>query len=292
VQAQARAAAAGRVDDGPTLLALPVEDDQAIPGLQAQNVDDVVRAPCVEAQAIPGEVGSDEQARRGGNHAGHQRLQRDWVRAIGRRISGAPYPSSMQVTLAVHPRAVIINPRSGWLKGVDRVPSPNRDPRPRGCKPDLIVVHGISLPPAEFGGAWIDRFFTNTLPADAHDYFATIAYMRVSAHVLIRRDGSLTQYVPFKDRAWHAGESLYCGRAACNDFSVGIELEGADDVPYEAAQYRALAALVRALKRAYPSLREAEVVGHSDIAPGRKTDPGPAFDWRRLRRELTAEETA
>jgi AmpD protein len=192
----------------------------------------------------------------------------------------------MNVTLAVWLTAVIINARTGWLKGVNRIRSPNRDPRPRDCELDLIVLHGISLPPAEFGGAWIDRFFTNTLPTDAHEYFATIAHMRVSAHVLIRRDGSLTQYVPFKDRAWHAGESLYCGRTACNDFSVGIELEGADDVEYETPQYAALVELVRALQRAYPSLRTAEIVGHCDIAPGRKTDPGSAFDWSRLRLEL------
>jgi len=196
----------------------------------------------------------------------------------------------MNVTLAVWLAAVIIDARTGWLKGVNRVRSPNRDRRPRGCELDLIVVHGISLPPAEFGGDWIDRFFMNTLPAGGHDYFATIAHLRVSAHVLIRRDGSLTQYVPFKDRAWHAGESLYCGRTACNDFSVGIELEGADDVQYTAVQYAALAELVRALKRTYPSLRTAEIVGHCDIAPGRKTDPGSAFDWNRLKLEIEAEE--
>jgi AmpD protein len=180
-----------------------------------------------------------------------------------------------------------INKKTGWLTKVLRVPSPNSDPRPRDCALDLIVVHGISLPPAQFGGAWIDRFFTNTLPADADDYFATIAHMRVSAHVLIRRDGTLTQYVPFTERAWHAGESQYCGRNACNDFSIGIELEGSDEIPYEPAQYEALIELVQALKRAYPSLRDAPVVGHCDIAPGRKTDPGPAFDWLRLRRRLT-----
>jgi AmpD protein len=175
---------------------------------------------------------------------------------------------------------------------VNRVPSPNCDPRPRNCPLDLIVVHGISLPPAEFGGAWIDRFFTNTLPAQAHEYFATIAQLRVSAHVLITRGGSMTQYVAFTDRAWHAGESLYCGRRACNDFSVGIELEGSDAIPYEQAQYETLAALVHALGNAYPSLRNAAIVGHSDIAPGRKTDPGPAFDWARLHRRLAAKSTA
>jgi AmpD protein len=199
--------------------------------------------------------------------------------------------AGMKSTLAAGQATVIIDVQTGWLSGVKRVPSPNRDARPAGCELGLIVIHGISLPPAEFGGVWIDRFFTNALPADAHEYFATIAHLRVSAHVLIRRDGSLTQYVPFIERAWHAGESQYCGRKACNDFSVGIELEGTDEIPYEPAQYDALVELVRTLKRTYPSLRTAEIVGHSDIAPGRKTDPGPSFDWRRLRRRLTALET-
>jgi AmpD protein len=124
------------------------------------------------------------------------------------------------------------------------------------------------------------------LPTAADPYFATIADLRVSAHALVARDGVPTQYVSFNRRAWHAGASLHCGRTSCNDFSVGIELEGADDVPYEPAQYESLAQLIRSLRRAYPSLREAEVVGHSDIAPGRKTDPGPSFDWPRLRRLL------
>lgn len=185
-----------------------------------------------------------------------------------------------------------IDTKTGWLVNVNRVPSPNCDPRPRDLALDLIVVHGISLPPDEFGGAWIDRFFTNTLPAQAHAYFATIAHMRVSAHALIKRDGSLTQYVAFTDRAWHAGESQYCGRRACNDFSIGIELEGSDEIPYEQAQYESLVSLVRALREAYPSLRNAEIVGHSDIAPGRKTDPGPAFDWPGLKRRLIGTSTA
>lgn len=183
---------------------------------------------------------------------------------------------------------MIIDEQTGWLSGIDRVASPNRDPRPSGCEPDLIVIHGISLPPGRFGGEWIDRLFTNTLPVSAHEYFAEVAPLRVSAHVLIRRDGRMTQYVPFIERAWHAGESNYCGRNACNDFSIGIELEGTDDVPYEAAQYTALAALVGALRRAYPSLRDAELVGHSDISPGRKTDPGPSFSWDTLHRCLAA----
>ena len=183
---------------------------------------------------------------------------------------------------------MIVDPATGFIVGVRRVLSPNYDERLLDSELGLIVVHGISLPPGEFGTGWIDRFFCNDLPADAHPYFATIQNLTVSAHVLIGRDGTFTQYVPFDRRAWHAGKSEYCGRFACNDFSVGIELEGTDDLPYDAAQYRALAELIVALRRAYPTLRSAEVVGHSDIAPGRKTDPGPAFDWRALERELTA----
>jgi AmpD protein len=181
---------------------------------------------------------------------------------------------------------VIIDPVTGWLAGVRRVASPNCDERPPGADLGLIVVHGISLPPGQFGNGWIDRFFCNDLPPAADTYFATICGMTVSAHVLIGRDGALTQYVPFTLRAWHAGPSLYCGRSGCNDFSVGIELEGTDELPYTNEQYIALAALIEALRRGYPSLRTAEVVGHSDIAPGRKTDPGPAFDWGALRRLL------
>jgi N-acetyl-anhydromuramoyl-L-alanine amidase len=175
---------------------------------------------------------------------------------------------------------------SGWVDGARRVPSPNFDLRPVGVELDLFVIHGISLPPGIFGGGWIDRFFLNELPAVADPYFATIAELRVSAHVLIDRPGRLTQYVSFLDRAWHAGESAHRGREACNDFSIGIELEGADDVPYTGAQYAALGRLIDALRRAYPTLRGAEVVGHCDIAPGRKTDPGPAFDWAQLQRSL------
>ena len=174
----------------------------------------------------------------------------------------------------------------GWLRGVARVPSPNADARPPDCDPSLIVVHGISLPPGEFGGPWIDRLFTNCLPVDEHEYFATIDKLRVSAHALVRRDGEIRQYVPFGLRAWHAGESSWCGRQRCNDFSIGIELEGSDEIPYAEAQYERLAALIAALRLAYVSLRTAEIVGHQDIAPGRKTDPGPAFDWIRLDREL------
>ena len=175
---------------------------------------------------------------------------------------------------------------TGLLPGARQVLSPQFDTRPPGAKPELIVIHGISLPPGQFGGPWIDRLFTGQLPAEAHEYFRQIAALRVSSHVLIRRDGELVQYVPFGARAWHAGESEYCGRKACNDFSIGIELEGVDDRPYEDVQYERLAALVGALLAAYPSLRREDIVGHSDIAPGRKTDPGAAFDWTRFRKAI------
>jgi AmpD protein len=172
---------------------------------------------------------------------------------------------------------------TGLMPGVRQVLSPHFDQRPAGVLPELIVVHGISLPPGEFGSPWIDRLFTGNLPAAAHPGFAAIASLRVSAHAVVRRDGAITQYVPFAARAWHAGESSYRGRAACNDFSVGIELEGSDEIAYMEPQYQSLASLVRSLCGAYPTLGIERMAGHSDIAPGRKTDPGPAFDWPRLR---------
>jgi len=150
----------------------------------------------------------------------------------------------------------------------------------------LIVIHCISLPPGEFGGDWIDRLFTNTLPPDAHPYFAGIHHLRVAAHALIRRDGSITQYVPFHQRAWHAGVSSYHGREVCNDFSIGIELEGTETVDYTGDQYTSLAELVAALLAHYPSLSRQAITGHSDIAPGRKTDPGPSFQWALFSRLL------
>ncbi|HEX9707653.1 MAG TPA: 1,6-anhydro-N-acetylmuramyl-L-alanine amidase AmpD [Steroidobacteraceae bacterium] len=176
----------------------------------------------------------------------------------------------------------------GLLSGARCVESPNCDSRPADAEPELVVIHGISLPPGHYGGPWIERLFMNTLPPEADPYFATIHHLRVSSHVLIARDGTLTQYVPFGLRAWHAGPSYWRGRGACNDFSIGIELEGADDEPYDERQYGALAELVAALQRSYASLAEGWIAGHSDIAPGRKTDPGPAFDWRRLERDLLA----
>lgn len=177
---------------------------------------------------------------------------------------------------------------SGLMLGARQIHSPNRDSRPAGVEADLIVVHGISLPPGEFGGPWIDRLFTNSLPAGVHPYFAEVSALRVSSHLVVTRDGALTQYVNFKERAWHAGKSCYNGREACNDFSIGVELEGTDTLPYEAAQYDALAAVVAALCAAYPRLSAQRCIGHSDIAPGRKTDPGAAFDWPRARRLIDA----
>jgi N-acetyl-anhydromuramoyl-L-alanine amidase len=186
-------------------------------------------------------------------------------------------------------RGLVIDTHSGLLEQARYVASPNHDERPSGCVPELIIVHGISLPPHEYGGPWIDRLFTNSLPSDAHPYFATIAHLKVSSHVLVRRNGELVQFVPFHLRAWHAGASTYCGRERCNDFSIGIELEGSDEVPYEPIQYRKLAELIVALLKAYPLLSRERIAGHSEVAPGRKTDPGEAFDWRRLRAMLSAE---
>jgi AmpD protein len=176
-----------------------------------------------------------------------------------------------------------VDAASGMLMAVPQVLSPHCDARPAGVLPELIVVHGISVPAGQFGGPWIDRLFAGDLPTAAHPQFDAIAGLRVSAHVVIRRDGTPTQYVPFGLRAWHAGVSSYQGRSACNDFSIGIELEGTDALSYEEAQYGALAGLILELCRAYPSLSPQRLVGHSDIAPGRKTDPGQAFDWPHLR---------
>jgi AmpD protein len=177
---------------------------------------------------------------------------------------------------------------SGLMLGVRQIASPNHDARPPEVEADLIVVHGISLPPGEFGGPWIDRLFANTLPAEMHPYFAEVCSLRVSSHLVIQRDGAVTQYVSFIDRAWHAGTSNYQGREACNDFSVGVELEGTDTLEYESVQYGVLAEVVAALCAAYPRLSPQRVVGHSDISPGRKTDPGPAFDWPRARGQIAA----
>ncbi len=183
---------------------------------------------------------------------------------------------------------MIVDPATGLLDVARQCPSPNRDARPRDADIELVVIHGISLPPGEFGGPEIDRLFTNTLDPSAHPYFAEIAELRVSAHLLIRRDGEVVQYVPFHERAWHAGRSRWRGRDECNDFAVGIELEGADEIPYTENQYRRLAQVVGALATAYPGITTTGLAGHCDVAPGRKTDPGPAFEWDRLTALLPA----
>ena len=167
-----------------------------------------------------------------------------------------------------------------------RVPSPNCDERPAASEPQLIVVHSISLPEGDFGTPHVEALFCNCLDPEAHPSFRDIAPLRVSAHALIRRDGELTQFVPFSKRAWHAGVSCFQGRDCCNDFSIGIELEGCDWQPFEDSQYRCLAGLVRLLMATWPAIGAEHLVGHSDIAPGRKTDPGPCFDWPRLRKLL------
>jgi AmpD protein len=172
-----------------------------------------------------------------------------------------------------------VNSTSHLVEGARYVPSPNVDERPVSTLLSLIVVHNICLPPNEFGGPYIEQLFTNQLDPKVHPYFEEIKDHKVSAHILIRRDGKVVQFVPFNKRAWHAGKSEYKGCENCNDFAIGIELEGTDEVPYEDVQYTALAALVNALMAAYPSLSREAIVGHSDIAPNRKTDPGLAFNW-------------
>ena len=167
---------------------------------------------------------------------------------------------------------------NGWVSGLRRIASPNCDARPPGTMIDMLVIHNISLPPGEFGGQAIARLFTNVLDTEAHPYYAQLKGVKVSAHFLIRRTGEIVQFVPCAKRAWHAGASLWQGRTACNDFSLGVELEGSDDVPFSDQQYAALVRLTRRLKRTYP-IRH--IVGHSAIAPGRKTDPGACFDWPR-----------
>jgi len=170
-----------------------------------------------------------------------------------------------------------------WLPGMMYQPSPNADERPPGCGIDLLVVHCISLPPGEFGGPHVGDLFLNRLDADAHPYFAAIADLAVSAHLLIRRDGTATQFVALERRAWHAGRSNFGSRLACNDFSIGIELEGSDKTPFTDHQYQQLSRLTHRIQAHFPAITGQRIVGHSNIAPGRKTDPGPHFDWRRYR---------
>jgi AmpD protein len=183
------------------------------------------------------------------------------------------------VDLTFAPDMNIIN---HWLESARRIVSPNADARPDLEDISLIVLHYISLPPGQFGFGYIDQLFTNALEVEADPYFKEIARLRVSAHALIRRDGEIVQYVPLDRRAWHAGLSSFRGRPGCNDYSIGIELEGTEDLPFTDRQYEALAEVLEALFREYPGLSPERVAGHSDIAPGRKTDPGPCFDWARL----------
>ena len=181
---------------------------------------------------------------------------------------------------------MLIDPNTGLLDdplgNARQLPSPNCDARPENTDINLLVIHAISLPAGEFGGPWIDELFCNTLDANAHADFAEICELTVSAHALIRRDGEIVQYVPFQQRAWHAGQSNFQGRERCNDFSIGIEVEGCDEQPFEPIQYQRLAELIHALMHRYPGITRERITGHSDIAPGRKTDPGPNFDWPRL----------
>ena len=180
-----------------------------------------------------------------------------------------------------------INTETGLIDNTQYTASPNRDDRTVETDIDLVVIHSISLPPGEYGGPWIEKLFTNTLPADEHPYFKEIHQMKVSSHVLIHRDGKVQQFVPFHQRAWHAGQSCYQGRETCNDFSIGIELEGTDDSDFEDSQYQQLAELINALTISYPNINKQRLTGHSDIAPGRKTDPGTGFDWGKLQALLT-----
>ncbi len=171
---------------------------------------------------------------------------------------------------------------AGWLQSVEKIQSPNFDSRPENTSIKLVVVHGISLPPGEYGGGHIQNFFCNKLDAGLHSYFESICNTRVSAHCLIERDGKLVQFVSFLDRAWHAGESEWQGTRACNDFSVGIELEGCDEEAYTEAQYIGLAGVIAGLREKYPQIGSDSIIGHNEIAPIRKTDPGSAFDWNKL----------
>jgi len=180
-----------------------------------------------------------------------------------------------------------IDSLTGLLEGVRYVASPHCDDRPADTTVDLLVIHGISLPPNHFGGPFIEALFMGTLDPQAHPYFLQIAGIRVSAHALIRRDGSVIQFVPFTQRAWHAGQSTFCGRSRCNDFSIGIELEGADHIPYTQEQYASLAEVTAAILMAFPNIGWNTIVGHSDIAPERKNDPGSTFDWTRYRKALS-----
>lgn len=180
----------------------------------------------------------------------------------------------------------LVNPSTGLITPAQFIASPNYDARPEAIKPDLLVIHNISLPPNEYGGRGVEQLFTNSLNPEEHPYYKDIAHLEVSSHLFIRRAGELIQFVPLHQRAWHAGVSCFDGRERCNDFSIGIELEGSDFEPYEDAQYNTLSLVTEAIVQAYPAITLDRITGHSDIAPGRKTDPGPFFDWQRYRSSL------
>lgn len=180
-----------------------------------------------------------------------------------------------------------INKQTGLLDSARQVASPNHDNRPIEGDMSLIVIHNITLPPNEFGTPWIDALFTNQLPVDEHPFFAEICHLRVSSHLLIRRTGEIVQYVPFHLRAWHAGISQYQGREVCNDFSIGIEMEGTDDQAFTDKQYHQLEDVLDILLESYPNLKKEHITGHEHIAPGRKTDPGACFNWERLSKRLS-----
>jgi AmpD protein len=177
---------------------------------------------------------------------------------------------------------MMIDKKTGLLEQARQTPSPNHDERPDENDISLIIIHNITLPPGEFGGPWIDALFTNTLPPKEHPFFEDIKHLRVSSHLLIRRDGEIVQYVPFHKRAFHAGISNFKGREACNDFSIGIEMEGTDDTPFTDKQYDVLKETIDRLLDTYPTLSANRITGHEHIAPGRKTDPGPFFAWDKL----------
>lgn len=185
-------------------------------------------------------------------------------------------------------QSLTLNPITGWLNGAKQLQSDNFNARP-SPEVSLLVIHNISLPPSQFGTGMVEALFTNQLPVDAHPYFAGIAHLNVSAHFFIQRDGAITQFVSCLDRAWHAGVSNFKGRGVCNDFSLGVELEGEDNLPYSEAQYQSLNQLVNELIKHYPMITAERICGHSDIAPERKTDPGPAFNWQRLQAKHSGE---
>jgi N-acetyl-anhydromuramoyl-L-alanine amidase len=179
-----------------------------------------------------------------------------------------------------------VNPLTGLLEPIKYLPSPHHDQRPADMPIDMIVIHGISLPPGEFGSSAVEEFFCGKLDHSAHAYYKTISTLKVSSHLYVKRTGEIIQFVPFFNRAWHAGQSSFKGRNSCNDFSIGIELEGTDEIPYEPGQYHSIICIIRLLMQHYPAITQDRIVGHSDIAPLRKTDPGPYFDWDLVRAKI------